>query len=78
MKHWDFRVSSSWKHFKKICEYAARCLKAHGFTDIVFIGDSCGNQTGLRKVAQGLNEKWRAGGARVHFVSDYYSKPWLA
>ena len=66
------------EYFKKICEYAARSLKAHGFTDIVFIGDSGGNRMGLREVAQGLNEKWRAGGARVHFFSDYYSKPWLS
>jgi creatinine amidohydrolase len=61
------------EYFKKICEYAARSLKVHGFTDIVFIGDSGGNQRGMKEVASALNEEWRGGKTRVHFVSDYYS-----
>ena len=32
--------------FMKLVEYAARSLRVHGFTDIVFIGDSGGNQRG--------------------------------
>ena len=47
-------------------------MKVHGFTDIVFIGDSGGNQRGMREVAEALNEEWRGGTARVHFLSDYY------
>ncbi|HXV61748.1 MAG TPA: creatininase family protein [Vicinamibacteria bacterium] len=69
------------EYFKKICEYAARSLMAHGFTDIVFIGDSGGNQEGMAEVAQALNEEWRGGKTRVHFASDYYSgngfREWL-
>jgi len=61
------------EYFKKICEYAARSLKVHGFTDIVFIGDSGGNQRGMKEVSSALNEEWRGGETRVHFVSDYYS-----
>lgn len=60
------------EYFKKICEYAARSLKVHGFTDIVFIGDSGGNQRGMREVAAALNEEWRGDKARVHFLSKYY------
>jgi len=61
-------------YFMKICEYAARSLKAHGFTDIVFIGDSGGNQEGMKEVALALNGEWKGGKTRVHFVPEYYSE----
>lgn len=68
-------------YFMKILEYAARSMKAHGFTDVVFIGDSGGNQRGMKEVADALNEEWRGGPTRVHFVSEYYSgngfRDWL-
>ncbi len=60
-------------YFMKIYEYAARSLKAHGFTDIVFLGDSGGNQNGMEEVALALNAEWRGGKTRVHFVPEYYS-----
>jgi creatinine amidohydrolase/Fe(II)-dependent formamide hydrolase-like protein len=60
-------------YFMKIYEYAARSLRAHGFTDIVFLGDSGGNQAGMEEVALGLNAEWRGGKTRVHFVPEYYS-----
>lgn len=69
------------EHFMKLLEYAARSFRVHGFADIVFIGDSGGNQRGLESVAKMLNEEWRGEGARVHFVGDYYSangfRDWL-
>lgn len=61
------------EQFMNVAEYAARSLKVHGFTDIVLIGDSGGNQGGLKAVAELLNKEWAASGARVHFVPDYYS-----
>ncbi len=60
-------------YFMKIYEYAARSLRAHGFTDIVFIGDSGGNQDGMKEVALALTSEWRGGKTRVHFVPEYYS-----
>ena len=69
------------EHFMKLLEYAARSLAVHGFTDIVLIGDSGGNQRGMRRVAEMLNEEWANETARVHFVGDYYSdngfREWL-
>jgi len=44
--------------FVKLVEYAARSLAAHGFTDIVLIGDSGGNQRGMEEVATTLNAEW--------------------
>lgn len=61
------------EYFVKLLEYAARSLAVHGFTDIVLIGDSGGNQNGMEQVATMLNEEWAGEGARVHFVGDYYS-----
>ena len=51
-----------------------RILKAGGFTDVIFIGDSGGNQNGMRDVAAKLNEAWKGTGNRAHFIGDYYTK----
>lgn len=61
------------EHYMKLLEYAARSFKVNGFTDIVFIGDSGGNQAGMKTVAEMLNQEWAAGGVRIHFVPEYYS-----
>ncbi len=61
------------EYFMKVLEYAARSLRVHGFTDIVFIGDSGGNQEGMLEVSRMLNEEWEGGETRVHFIDDYYS-----
>ena len=67
--------------FMKLVEYAARSFRAHGFTDIVFIGDSGGNQGGMEAVAAQLNDEWGGDGATVHFIGDYYAnngfREWL-
>ncbi len=58
--------------YDRLLDAAARSLKAHGFTDILFIGDSGGNQAGMTNVAKALNEEWKAAGARVYALTDYY------
>jgi len=52
----------------------ARSLEAHGFTDVVFIGDSGGNQGGQASVAAALTDAW-GGRARAHHVIEYYRAP---
>ena len=67
--------------FKAVLEYSARSLKVHGFTDILFIGDSGPNQQGMQEVSAMLNEEWATEEARVHYVSDWYTsttfREWL-
>ncbi len=46
------------EHFEKLLEYAARSFRVNGFTDIILIGDSGGNQNGLRNVTEILNREW--------------------
>jgi len=59
------------EYLEKLLEVTARSMAVHGFTDIVFIGDSGGNQRGMEAVAELLNGEWDAA-VRVHFVGDYY------
>lgn len=59
-------------------------LRAHGFAQIVLLGDSGGNQAGMKRVADELNARWAGSGSktRVHFIAEYYDYPevtrWLA
>ena len=48
--------------YDQLLDAAARSLKAHGFTEILFIGDSGGNQAGMVAVAKTLNEEWKGAG----------------
>jgi creatinine amidohydrolase len=50
----------------------ARSMAQHGFTDIVFIGDSGNTQGTLKAVAAALNRDWKGGPARAHFIAAYY------
>ena len=61
------------EHYVKLLEYAARSFRANGFKDIVMIGDSGGNQNGMKQVAEMLNKEWEGSGVRVHFIQEYYS-----
>jgi creatinine amidohydrolase len=47
-------------------------FRAHGFAHIVLIGDSGGNQDGMKSVAAELNSKWAGGKSHVHFIPEYY------
>ena len=57
--------------FEAVLTDVAHSLKMHGFTDIVFIGDSGGNQRGQDTVATALSTRW-AGEAAVLHVPEYY------
>ena len=61
------------EYFAKLLEFTARSFKAHGFLDIVFIGDSGGNQPGQKTVADALNKEWAATTVRVHHAEAYYT-----
>jgi creatinine amidohydrolase len=58
--------------YDNLLDAAARSLKAHGFTDILFIGDSGGNQAGMTTVATKLTEEWKDSGVRVYSLTGYY------
>ena len=60
------------EYFEKVVEYAARSLALHGFTHIVLLGDSGGNQQGLANVATLLNQEWSDSYPRVLHANYYY------
>jgi len=67
-------ISLSAATFEALLTDVASSLKATGFKTIVFIGDSGGNQAGMKKVAESLTSKWSAAGSptRIYFIPEYY------
>lgn len=53
----------------------ALSLKSMGFTNIVLMGDSGGNQNGMKTVAATLNTRFKGTPARFHFIPEYYNYP---
>jgi creatinine amidohydrolase len=67
--------------YERLLSDICASLRTHGFRDIVLIGDSGGNQQGMKAVAERLNTRWAGGKTRVHFIPDYYDldvDAWLA
>ena len=58
--------------FESLLTDICRSYKAHGFKDIILLGDSGGNQRGMENVANALNKKWEAEPTRVHYLREYY------
>lgn len=58
--------------FEALLTDICRSYKAHGFLDIVLLGDSGGNQPGMERVAGLLNQRWASERARVHYLREYY------
>jgi len=58
--------------YERLLEAAARSLKVHRFKDIMFIGDSGGNQNGMRTVAEKLNKEWAGTDVKAFALTDHY------
>lgn len=63
-------ISARQETFEAILEDYGRSLRAHGFEHIVYIGDSGGNQRGMKNVAARLDGEWTD--AAVHHIPEYY------
>jgi creatinine amidohydrolase len=64
--------------FRETLRAAARSFEAHGFRDIVLIGDHGGYQSDLKLVADDLNRAWAKTPARAHYIAAYYSATQIA
>jgi creatinine amidohydrolase/Fe(II)-dependent formamide hydrolase-like protein len=69
-------ISLSEETFKALLRDVASSLKTHGFQHIIFIGDSGGNQEGMKEVAAELDKRF-AGKPGVHFIPEFYDYPGL-
>lgn len=58
--------------FEALLRDICRSYRAHGFTDIILLGDSGDNQKGMENVANALNQAWSAEPTRVHYLREYY------
>jgi creatinine amidohydrolase/Fe(II)-dependent formamide hydrolase-like protein len=57
--------------YRAVLSEMARNLKAHGFRNIIFIGDSGSNGAGMEAVAQALTEQWRGNPVVAHVPEHY-------
>jgi hypothetical protein len=69
-------ISISEATYEALLTDIAKSYAAHGFRDLILIGDSGGNATGMENVASALNEQWirQGSAARVHFLPEYYDE----
>mgnify|MGYP000082464893 FL=1 len=61
--------------FEAVLTDVAHSLKVHGFTHIIFIGDSGGNRSGMENVATALSARWAGDAAAIHIPEDYRAPP---
>lgn len=62
--------------FEMLLTDVVKSLAVHGFTDIVLIGDSGGNQSGMEEVANAFNAEGRE--VRAHYIPEYYREDVVA
>ena len=65
-------IRLSQETYRAVMRDMATSLKAQGFQNVLFFGDSGGNQRGMEEVAAELNQKWVGTGARAHYIREYY------
>lgn len=65
-------VTISESAFEQMLESASQGFRAHGFRDVVFLGDHGGYWKSLHKVEAKLNRGWAASGVRAHALDAYY------
>lgn len=58
--------------YRMVLDDVASSLKAHGFTEIILIGDSGGDQDGLEATARALNERWAGSGTTAYYIPEFY------
>jgi len=64
-------ISVTEETFQRLLIDIISSFKTHGFKRIILLGDSGGNQVGMKVVAEKLNAAWK-GSPRVIFVPEYY------
>jgi creatinine amidohydrolase/Fe(II)-dependent formamide hydrolase-like protein len=65
-------ISLTEETYERLLTDLCTSMKVHGFKNIVLIGDSGGNQDGMKAVAANLNAKWDTTKTKVQFIPEYY------
>lgn len=61
--------------YKAVLTDMAESLRGMGFKDVFLMGDSGGNQTAMKEVAEALTAKYKGNPARFYFIPEYYNYP---
>ena len=70
-------ISLSAGTYEALLSDIASSLRQAGFSDIVMIGDSGGNQRGMANVANKLRQSWQGEATRIHFIREFYDPGWV-
>src|SRR5262245_5724329 len=65
-------ISVSEQTFQVLLTDICASLRTHGCRRIILIGDSGGNQDGMKAVAAALSAKWTSSSCRIAFIPEYY------
>lgn len=71
-------ISVSEDTFRALLADICMSFKTHGFKHIVLIGDSGGNQDGMKYIAETLNAAWKddaANVSRIDYIPEYFNFP---
>jgi creatinine amidohydrolase/Fe(II)-dependent formamide hydrolase-like protein len=68
-------ISLTESTYRALLTDIAMSLKTSGFAHVILIGDSGGNQAGMKQVAAELSAKWAGGRTSIHFIPEYYDYP---
>ena len=60
--------------FQALLSDIANSFRVTGFENVILLGDSGGNQRGMKEVASTLSTKWAGGKTRIHYIGDYYER----
>lgn len=66
-------VSISEETYRSLVTDICLCYRTHGFEQIILIGDSGGNQDGLKAVAEQLTAKWAGSKTKIVYIPEYYT-----
>ena len=58
--------------YRAVLTDMATSLRGMGFTTVILMGDSGGNQGAMKEVAATLDAKYSAAGTRFYFIPEYY------
>lgn len=59
--------------YKAVLSDMGLSLKSQGFKNIIYLGDSGGNQTPMKEVSQALNTVWIGSDTKSYFIPEYYN-----
>jgi creatinine amidohydrolase len=58
--------------YRAVLTDMAESLRGMGFTNVILMGDSGGNQGAMKEVAAALNTKYNGTPSRFYFIPEYY------